>query len=157
MWYATQMRSLQILVITGNPFALKGKHSYAKLEEMMQKQLSAVVINEEADDKNWYLKMKKPAKTANFPYPNPIKLFSREVQQEIKGDYLNAEMMNQGVALQIAEIRPNTNIEQEIFPRELTRAAQEKDVFTPPNHKQMRFIGGDTEDKLQFFITENID
>jgi hypothetical protein len=44
-------------------------------------------------------------------------------------------MMNQGVALQIAEIRPNTNIEKEIFPRELTSAAKEKDIFTPPNHK----------------------
>lgn len=51
-------------------------------------------------------------------------------------------MMNQGVALQIAEIRPNTNIEKEIFPKELTRDSQEKDIFTPPNHKQMRFLGG---------------
>jgi hypothetical protein len=73
-------------------------------------------------------------------------------------------MMNQGVALQIAEIRPNTNIEKEIFPRELTSAAKEKDIFTPPNHKQMRFIGGieskpssSQENEKQFFITENID
>lgn len=74
---------------------------------------------------------------AAFPYPNPIKLFSRGDNQskEIKGEYLNAEMMNQGVALQISEIRPDTNIEQEIFPRELTRDAQEKEIFTPPNHK----------------------
>lgn len=50
--------------------------------------------------------------------------------------------MNQGVALHIAEIRPNTNIEKEIFPRELTRDAQEKEIFTPPNHKQMRFMNG---------------
>lgn len=80
---------------------------------------------------------------------------------------MNAEMMNQGVALQISEIRPDTNIEQEIFPRELTRDAQEKDIFTPPNHKQMRFLksqGGKDKDTMppapsgndQFFITENI-
>jgi hypothetical protein len=25
VWYATQMKNLQILVITGNPFALNGK------------------------------------------------------------------------------------------------------------------------------------
>ena len=79
----------------------------------------------------------------NFPYPNPIKLLSREVQKEIKFDYLNAELLNQGVALQIAEIRPNTHIEQEIFPRELTKQAQEKEIFTPPNHKQMRFANGE--------------
>ena len=56
---------------------------------------------------------------SNFPYPNPIKLLSREQQKDIKGEYLNAEMMNQGVALQISDIRPNTNIEEEIFPRQL--------------------------------------
>ena len=72
-------------------------------------------------------------------------------------------MMNQGVALQIAEIRPNTNIEQEIFPRELDSAANNKDIFTPPNHKQMRFMGGleskpsSSQDNEQFFITENIE
>ena len=76
--------------------------------------------------------------------------------------------MNQGVALQISEIRPDTHIEQEIFPRELTRDAQEKEIFTPPNHKQMRFLksqGGKDKDTMppmppapsdQFFITENI-
>jgi hypothetical protein len=31
--------------------------------------------------------------------------------------------MNQGVALQMSEIRPNTNIEKEIFPNELTKDA----------------------------------
>ena len=53
-----------------------------------------------------------------------MKLFSREMNsKEIKGEYLNAELMNLGVALQISEIRPDTNIEEEIFPRELTRDA----------------------------------
>ncbi len=41
----------------------------------------------------------------------------------------------------ISEIRPNTNIEREIFPKELTHEAQEKEIFTPPNHKQMKFVG----------------
>lgn len=53
--------------------------------------------------------------------------------------------MNQGVALPISDIRPNTNIEREIFPRELTKEAQEKDVFTPPGHHQMRFVGQESK------------
>jgi hypothetical protein len=77
---------------------------------------------------------------SNFPYPNPIKLLSRENQKEIKGEYLNAEMMHQGVALPISDIRPDGSIESEIFPPELTKEAQNKDVFTPPNHQQMRFM-----------------
>jgi len=60
---------------------------------------------------------------ANFPYPNPIKLLSRERQKEIKGEYLNAELMHQGVALPISDIKPDGNIESEIFPPELTKEA----------------------------------
>lgn len=47
VWYATQMKNLQILIITGNPFALAGKNAYARLEEAMTKNLSATVINED--------------------------------------------------------------------------------------------------------------
>jgi hypothetical protein len=103
------------LIITGNPFALAGKNAYARLEEAMTKNLSATVINEDIQDtRGGYLKRpKNQRQLAAFPYPNPIKLFSRGDNQskEIKGEYLNAEMMNQGVALQISEIRPDTNIE----------------------------------------------
>lgn len=49
-------------------------------------------------------------------------------------------MMHQGVALPISDIRPDGSIESEIFPPELTKEAQNKDVFTPPNHQQMRFM-----------------
>lgn len=48
-------------------------------------------------------------------------------------------MMHQGVALPISDIKPDTMIESEIFPPELTKDAMNKDVFTPPNHQQMRF------------------
>jgi hypothetical protein len=89
------MKNLQILVITGNPFALSGKGYYARLEETLSKNLSAVIINEDVPDHRAYLRKPKTQKQiANFPYPNPIKLFSREVQKEIKGEYLNAELMN---------------------------------------------------------------
>jgi len=50
VWYATQMKNLQILIITGNPFALSGKPAYARLEEAMQMNLSATVINEDVPE-----------------------------------------------------------------------------------------------------------
>jgi len=112
---------------------------------------------------------------ANFPYPNPIKLLSRERQKEIKGEYLNAELMHQGVALPISDIKPDGNIESEIFPPELTKEAQNKEVFTPPNHQQMRFVSQEEQDQFRqsrpyqhqqlpmmqdeeqnFFITEDV-
>ena len=42
--------------------------------------------------------------------------------------------MRNAAALPMQDIRPDTNIESEIFPKELTNEAQNKEVFTPPNH-----------------------
>ena len=59
----------------------------------MQKNLSATIINEDVPENKAYLRKPNNKKQlASFPYPNPIKLFSRD--KEIKGEYLNAEMMN---------------------------------------------------------------
>lgn len=79
--------------------------------------------------------------------------------------------MRKGITLPISDIRPNTNIESEIFPQQLTREAQTKDVFTPPGHPQMRFSGPEDRARQQaqqqqqaaqqddgsgFFITEDV-
>ena len=34
-----------------------------------------------------------------------------------------------------SDIKPDNNIQSEIFPPELTKEAQNKEVFTPPNHQ----------------------
>ena len=125
-----------MVIITGNPLALQGQDAYAQLEANLQSAASAVIINDDSvGDRSYLRKIPVKKSLANFPYPNPIKLLSRENQKEVKGEYLNAEMMHQGVALPISDIRPDGNIESEIFPPELTREAQNKDVFTPPNHQ----------------------
>jgi len=94
-------------MITGNPFAMdrRGNASYINLETELSKNLSAVIINDRhlAEDKN-FSKKKKGEKYLNSPYPNPIKLLSRELQKDIKGEYLNAEVMRQGIALPISDI-----------------------------------------------------
>ena len=133
--FLTLTKAINVFNITGNPFAQssKGTSNYANLEYELQKNLSAVIINDThlLDDRGH---LRRKTQKAHWPYPNPIKLLSREVQKEIKGDYLNAEVMRKGIALPISDIRPNTNIESEIFPRQLTKEAQAKDVFTPPGH-----------------------
>ena len=138
--------------------------AYAAFEYEFQKTLSAVVINEHhlIDDKG-YIK-KKTNRPKNQPYPNPIKLLSREEHKEIKGN-LNAEVMRKGITLPISDIRPNTNIESEIFLQQLTKEVQAKDVFTPPGHLQMRFtlpgqnkmkVAVGADDGSGFFITEDV-
>lgn len=73
------MRHVNILIITGNPFALQGPEAYSVLEENLTSALSAALINDENMDERSYLR-KLPAKKtySKFPYPNPIKLMSRE-------------------------------------------------------------------------------
>lgn len=161
LWLALT-KAINVVNITGNPFAMtsRGNANYQNLEYELQKNLSAVLINDThlLDERSHF---KKKATKNHWPYPNPIKLLSREVQKEIKGDYLNAEVMRKGIALPISDIRPNTNIENEIFPRQLTKEAQAKDVFTPPGHPQMRFAQDDMRgraggEEAGFFITEDI-
>jgi len=119
IWYLTLTQAINVVNITGNPFAqptTRGASYYAGLEYELTKNLSAVIVNDHhlINDKG-YTK-RKVTKPNHWPYPNPIKLMSREVQKEIKGDYLNAEVMRKGITLPISDIRPNTNIESEIFP-----------------------------------------
>ena len=61
--------------------ALNGKEAYRQLEQNMKTALSAVIINDEVEGERSYLK-KLPPKKQNFPYPNPIKLLSRERQTQ---------------------------------------------------------------------------
>lgn len=75
----SQLKNLQILIITGNPFAMTGKEDYEGLEAALQKNQSAIIINEEVTDSKAYLRKARAPKGSSFPYPNPIKLFSREV------------------------------------------------------------------------------
>ena len=81
MWYLTITKAINVVNITGNPFATpsRGKSHYAALEFELSKNLSAVIINDHhlIDDKG-YMK-RKTNKNSHWPYPNPIKLLSREV------------------------------------------------------------------------------
>jgi hypothetical protein len=112
LWFLTLTKSINVVNITGNPFAAVSskQHNYANLEYELQKNLSAVLINDAhlIDDKGFT--RKRAVAKQHLPYPNPIKLMSRDQQKEIKGDYLNAEVMRKGIALPISDIRPNTNI-----------------------------------------------
>jgi len=111
--------------------------------------------------------MKKKAGQQRQPmqYPNPIKLDDnvKPGSSEGKKEYLNAaDKMRNAATLQITDIRPDTNLESEIFPKGVIGDQQKKDVFTPPNHQQMRFADGQEafpskkDDDDAFFITEDV-
>lgn len=65
LWFLTQTKMVNLVIITGNPFAAKQNKpgiisAYANLETELQKNLSAVVINDVGlvDEKGFYLKRK---------------------------------------------------------------------------------------------------
>lgn len=89
------MKHVNLLVISGNPLGLQDRSAYEQLENNLQSALSAVLINDEIQgDKGYLRKVTQKKSHASFPYPNPIKLLSRERQKDVKGEYLNAEMMH---------------------------------------------------------------
>ena len=80
LMFLTLTKAINVVNITGNPFAQnsKGSSNYANLEYELQKNLSAVIINDThlLDDRGH---MRKNKQRTHWPYPNPIKLLSREV------------------------------------------------------------------------------
>ena len=94
MLYLKDLKHINIVIITGNPVAMAGPEAYSGLESTLQTHLSAVVINDENTESGYLRKQPEKKSMSHFPYPNPIKLLSRERQKEIKGEYLNAEMMH---------------------------------------------------------------
>jgi hypothetical protein len=73
------MKHINMVIITGNPLALQGQDAYAQLEANLQSAASAVIINDDSvGDRSYLRKIPVKKSLANFPYPNPIKLLSRE-------------------------------------------------------------------------------
>jgi Leucine-rich repeat (LRR) protein len=65
LWFLTQTRGVNLVIITGNPFASRasktsGLNDYEALENELSKNLSAVIINDVGlvDDQGFYLKRK---------------------------------------------------------------------------------------------------
>lgn len=82
LWYLTLTKAINVVNITGNPLATPSRQNslYAALEFELSKRHAAAIINDHhmIDDKG-YIKRKQAKPTAHWPYPNPIKLLSREV------------------------------------------------------------------------------
>lgn len=113
LWYLTRAKSIHVCVITGNPFAANPAN-YADLEQELQKSLAAVLINDaDVANNNGFVYKKKNQSKNSLPYPKPIKYEKKETE----GNYINAEKLRAGISLQMTDLKPNANIESEIFPK----------------------------------------
>jgi hypothetical protein len=158
MMYCQNLKNLLTLTITGNPFAQRGKDEYVDLEHILSSALSAVVINrtEFSSKLAKRLRLRGNDEMKALPYPKPVTLLSREIvkydednkkgKSKIKQELFDAEL-NKGIALPISDIRPTTNQEDEIFPKQTNG----KDVFTPPIEAEKPEVK--EQDENNFFIT----
>jgi len=124
------------LAITGNPFAQRGREEYADLEHCLSAELSAVIINRTEMSSKLAKRLRiRPQDDGMkaLTYPKPVALATRDAKggdnknNPLKQGLWKAEM-NKWEAFPISDIRPNTNQENEIFPKQ----TDGKNVFTPP-------------------------
>ena len=114
--YCESMSNLQILNITGNPFATKG--SYKHLEQVLYSTVSAIIVNHPISPPN-YLRKNMFPKKEKLPYPKPVALILQDnAKNSVKKQMYDAEL-NKGIALPLADMEPDRETEDEIFPKVL--------------------------------------
>lgn len=138
------MKHLQILNITGNPFAVEGETK--SLEKALYSTLSCIVINRPIEDPD-YLKGKKRKKKEKLPYPKPIASVLNYMSKNVISKHLYEAELNKAVAFPLAEIEASKELQDEIFPEGMNH----EDIFTPPESKKEN----EEDSHKKFFITEN--
>ena len=112
--YCQKMTNLQLLNITGNPFAMKG--GYRELEHILYSTVSAIVVNLPTSPPA-YLKRSMFPKKERLPYPKPAAMILQDAgKHSVKRHMYDAEL-NKGIALPLGDIKPNKDTDEDIFPK----------------------------------------
>lgn len=137
LMYAVKLRSLQILVVTKNPFTLTKEVN--ELENMLSSELGCTLIYEEVFGK-------KKTKT---PYARPIAYITQDYTAAIKNQLFGVELSKDMGALGMSEIDSKEQ-DEDIFPPAI-ESQPYKDIYTPSND-----MGSSrpNKEKPMFFVTE---
>lgn len=140
--YAAQFGSLQMLIVTGNPFALNRQTE--DLEELLQNDNGAVLINELPGAK----------KKDRVSYPRPIALVNQDFTSAIKTQLFGVELNKHIDELIVSELDTSKEGDDDLFPRAIEAQPRTKnDIYTPSNDRgSSRQI---YTEKSNFFITES--
>ncbi|CAG9319276.1 unnamed protein product [Blepharisma stoltei] len=141
LMYASNMPSLQILIITGNPFAQT--KDVDKLQEVIATELGGTIISESQNNK----------KRNKAPYARPIAYITQDYTAALKNQLFGVELSKDMGVLPISEINSTQEIEEDIFPPAIEPPPAYKDIYTPSNDRgSSRPIKESAGN--QFFLTE---
>jgi hypothetical protein len=149
--YCQNLKSLQVLNITGNPIGVSGE--YKELERILYQTISAVVVNHPTSPPNYLRKRKKQKKDllCKLPYPKPIASIMPENTKDVVTKHMYEAELSKGIAVPLGEIEPSKETEEEIFPQANKQTRQNIDIFTPPEQSKR------DKPENKFFVTENPD
>ena len=131
------MKSLQVLIVTKNPFALTKE--VAELESILSSELGCTLVYEDIFAK----------KKTKVPYSRPIAYITQDYTAAIKNQLFGVELSKEMGALGMSELESKEQ-DDEIFPPAL-ESQPYKDIFTPNND-----LGSTRQNKEKnlFFVTE---
>lgn len=141
--FCQKLRSLQALIITGNPIGVAG--DYKELEDILYSATSAVVVNHPVPPPNYLRKPARPEKARKLPYPKPIASIANDNTKGTIAKHVYETELSKGIAMTLGEIEASKECE-DIFP--VGREGQYEDIFTPPEGQAERRIFL-TEEELQ--------
>lgn len=140
--HSANFGSLQIIIVTGNPFALSRQTE--ELEEILKKENGAVLLNELPGIK----------KKDRVQYPRPIALVNQDFTAAIKTQLFGVELNKHIDQLIVSELDTSKEGDDDLFPKAIEAPTRYiNDIYTPSNDRgSSRQIN---TGKSNFFITES--
>jgi len=140
LYPAADFQTLQVLTVTGNPFAKKQETE--ELENLLLTNLSATVINE--------FPMRK---TKRPPYARPIAYVTQDYNAALKNQLFGVELSKNMGTIPISEMNSNSEMDEEVFPPAIENKDY-KDIYTPSNDRESAIQTRGSGQNQLFFITE---
>lgn len=131
---AAAFPALQMLVVTGNPFALR--KDTESLDVALSSSSGAIVINVIEDGK----------KKEKAPYPKPVAMIAQDYNAVLKTQLFGVELSKEMGTLALADLKGQTEA-ADLFPEEEVPAY--KDIFTPSSASRP------VRPKANVFLTES--
>lgn len=141
LMYASNMPSLQVLIVVGNPFAQT--KDTERLQDAISAELGGTLIIDSREGK----------KRSKVPYARPIAYITQDYTAALKNQLFGVELSKDMGVLPISEITSTQEVEDDLFPPAIEAPPAYKDIYTPSNDRGSSRPVKESAGN-QFFVTE---